>query len=140
MYINDIVSGVNAKLAGEQLTFEEMVLFLDETIDDINRELNACYPAFSEVDRSLDYNYFPNKYIRSVVITGAAYKFYVTDEEGIITATQYQYDYLNNLFAMKRDYSASVPEEYLADEKGYLTGPSLLNADNIIQIGWDGGW
>ena len=47
MYINDIVSGVNAKLAGEQLTFEEMVLFLDETIDDINRELNACYPAFS---------------------------------------------------------------------------------------------
>ena len=33
MYIEDIVSGVNAKLAGEQLTFEEMVLFLDETID-----------------------------------------------------------------------------------------------------------
>lgn len=138
MYINDIVSGVNAKLAGEQLTFEEMVLFLDETIDDINRELNACYPAFSEVDRGLDYNYFPNKYIRSVVITGAAYKFYVTDEEGIITATQYQYDYFNNLFAMKRDYSASVPEEYLADEKGYLVGPSALNADNIIQVGWSG--
>ena len=88
----------------------------------------------------LTLNYCPNKYIRSVVITGAAYKFYVTDEEGIITATQYQYDYLNNLFAMKRDYSASVPEEYLADEKGYLTGPSLLNADNIIQIGWGGGW
>ena len=73
-----------------------------------------------------------------VQITGAAYKFYVTDEEGIITATQYQYDYLNNLFAMKRDFSASVPEEFLADEKGYLVGPSALNADNIIQVGWSG--
>ena len=138
MYINDIVSGVNAKLAGEQLTFEEMVLFLDETIDDINRELNSCYPAFSEVDRSLDYNYFPNKYIRSVVITGAAYKFYVTDEEGIITATQYQYDYLNNLFAMKRDLRGSVPKELLAEEKSDRVGRSPLNADNIIQVGWSG--
>ena len=54
MYIEDIVSGVNAKLAGEQLTFEEMMLFLDETIDDINRELNECYHEFSEVERSMD--------------------------------------------------------------------------------------
>ena len=138
MYINDIVSGVTLKLVVSNSPLKKWYCFFDENNCDITENSNACYPAFSEVDRSLDYNYFPNKYIRSVVITGAAYKFYVTDEEGIITATQYQYDYLNNLFAMKRDFSASVPEEFLADEKGYLVGPSALNADNIIQVGWSG--
>ena len=75
-------------------------------------------------------------YIRSVIIPGAAYKFYVTDEEGISTATQYQYDYAERMFRMKRDYSNQIPEEYQADKRGYLEGPELHNP---LTYGW-GGW
>lgn len=80
MQIQDIVSGVNAKLAGETLTFTEMRLFLDEVIDDINAALNANFPVFSTLAANANYNFFPDRYIRSVVIVGAASKFYVTDE------------------------------------------------------------
>ena len=136
MQIIDIVSGVNAKLAGETLTFNELKLFLDETIDDINAELNAAFPAISEFQEYEDYDCIPDMYIRSVVIPGAAYKFYVTDEEGISTATQYQYDYAERMFRMKRDYSTQIPEEYQADNRGYLEGPELHNP---LTYGW-GGW
>lgn len=135
MLVSDIVSGVNAKLAGETLTFNQMRLFLDETIDDVNSALDAKFPTFSGLTDSDDYNYLPDKYIRSVIITGAAYKFYVTDEEGINTAQQYSYDYSDRLFLMKRDYSNLVPEEYRAVEQGYIptTGDSV-----VFQTGWKG--
>ena len=45
MTIANIVSGVNTKLAGETLTFNQMKLFLSEVIDDINGELNATFPS-----------------------------------------------------------------------------------------------
>ena len=125
MTIANIVSGVNTKLAGETLTFNQMKLFLSEVIDDINAELNATFPSFDDLTSSDVYDAFPDNYIRSVVITGAAFKFYVTDEEGIATAQQYGYDYKDRLFRMKRDYSDKVPEEYQADGQGYLTGPAL---------------
>ena len=136
MQIIDIVSGVNAKLAGETLTFNELKLFLDETIDDINAELNTAFPAISEFQEYEDYDCIPDMYIRSVIIPGAAYKFYVTDEEGISTATQYQHDYAERMFRMKRDYSNQIPEEYQADKRGYLEGPELHNP---LTYGW-GGW
>ncbi len=137
MQIQDIVSGVNAKLAGETLTFTEMRLFLDEVIDDINAALSADFPAFSTLPANANYNYFPDKYIRSVVIVGAASKFYVTDEEGIETATQYALDYAQRLFLMKRDYSTQVPEEYQAHDQGYLTGaPSTSGLQPSPFMGW----
>lgn len=128
MVVSDIVSGVNAKLAGETLTYNQLRLFLDETIDDINAELNAKFPIFTGLGDGEDYNFFPDKYIRSVVITGAAHKFYVTDEEGIMTAQQYAYDYADRLFTMKRDYTCKVPLEYREDAQGFVemdTGPRL---------------
>lgn len=67
---------------------------------------------------NLDYNYFPDRYIREVVCKGAAYKFYIMDEEGIATAEQYGYDYEKALFVMQRDYIEQVPVEYQADSKG----------------------
>jgi hypothetical protein len=136
MLISNIVNGVNTKLAGETMTFNQLKLFLSETIDDINRELCATYPSFDDLKESDNYNYFPDKYIRSVVITGAAYKFYETDEEGIVTATQYHYDYLDNLFYMKRDYSCSVPPEYQDTERGYVTGPELRTGVTLGMTGW----
>lgn len=127
MIINEIVRLVNAKLAGEQLVYSQMERSLDSVIDDINSELNSTFPTFSEMSQGLDYNgetdynYFPDKYIRSVVIPGAAYKWYIDDEEGMVTAEQFGYDYDNTIFLMMRDYIEQVPEEYQSDSKGSLT-------------------
>lgn len=136
MLISNIVNGVNTKLAGETMTFNQLKLFLSETIDDINRELCATYPSFDDLKESDNYNYFPDKYIRSVVITGAAYKFYETDEEGIVTATQYHYDFMDNLFYMKRDYSCKVPTEYQDTDRGYVIGPELRAGVTLGMTGW----
>ena len=136
MLISNIVNGVNTKLAGETMTFNQLKLFLSETIDDINRELCATYPSFDDLKESDNYNYFPDKYIRSVVITGAAYKFYETDEEGIVTATQYHYDFMDNLFYMKRDYSCKVPTEYQDADRGYVIGPELRAGVTLGMTGW----
>ena len=136
MLISNIVNGVNTKLAGETMTFNQLKLFLSEVVDDINRELCATYPSFDDFTEADNYNYFPDKYIRSVVITGAAYKFYETDEEGIVTATQYHYDYMDNLFYMKRDYTCKVPAEYQDADRGYLEGLEMRAGVTLGMTGW----
>lgn len=118
-----IVKRVNMLLAGEQLVYSRLEEFFDSVIDDINEKLNSIFPAFSELSAAneglpFDYNYFPEKYIRSVVIPGAAYKFYIMDEEGMVTAEQFGYDYEKNLFMMMRDYMDDVPEEFQSSSKG----------------------
>lgn len=124
MTINTIVKRVNTLLAGEQLVYSRLEGFLDATIDDINDKLNSTFPTFSELSSDLtfvgdaEYDYIPDKYIRSVVIPGAAYKFYVMDEEGMSTAEQFAYDYEKALFMMMRDYLEQVPEEYQSESKG----------------------
>ena len=124
MNINTIVKRVNMLLAGEQLVYSRIEEFLDSVIDDINSRLNSTFPAFSDLrlheafDHEANYNFFPEKYIRSVVIPGAAYKFYIMDEEGMATAEQFGYDYEKALFMMMRDYMDEVPEEYQSKEKG----------------------
>lgn len=138
MQINDIISGVNAKLAGETLTFNELKLFLDEVVDDINTELNAKFPVFSAYNAGDEYTAIPDNYIRSVIFTGAAAKFYETDEEGIQTATQYMYDYKDRLFFMKRDYSYSIPDEYQADNKAYL--PGVPDQEPTLEACFQGWW
>lgn len=137
MKITQIVGLVNTKLAGETLTYNQMLSFLDDTINDINTNLNACFPTFSEVTTVAQadsvYDAIPDQYITSVVVIGAAYKFYTTDEEGLNVATGYQQEYERGLFYMVRDYSASVPEKYQAQNRGYVEGPapSLNLADPL---------
>lgn len=127
MRISEIVRRTNEKLAGETLMYTQLEMFFDEVIDDINAKLNSKFPTFSEVfsaetlSSDAEYNCFPDKYVRTVVVVGAAYKFYCTDEEGIATAQQYAFDYNTNLFLMERDYSDLVPEQYRATGQGYLT-------------------
>lgn len=94
-----------------------MMPFLDTVIDEINAKLNTVYPAFSEFNATSypdypDYNIIPDEYIRSVVAIGAAYYFYVTDEEGANSAPIYQAMYANSLFRMERDYLPQIPEEW----------------------------
>lgn len=131
MRISEIVNRINEKLAGETLLYSQLEVFLDEVVDDINAKLNSKFPAFSTVyttdalKNDVGYDYFPEKYIRTVVVIGAAYKYFCTDEEGLPTAQQYAFDYNTNLFVMERDYSALVPEEYRESGQGYLNGPDL---------------
>lgn len=138
MKINDIVKGINDELAGELLTYNYLQPFLDQVIDDINNQLDSTYPAFSEFtyekypDRYPDYNFFPERYIRNVVIKGAAYKWFVMDEEGIPTAQQFQYNYQDNLFYMLRDYLEKVPEEYQAD--------NLASVQNLSDVAYIRPW
>lgn len=116
MTIQEIIKRINGKLAGELLTYSELLPFLDNVIDDINIQLSTCYPVFSEIpEGKTDYDYFPDMYIRSVVVPGAAWYYFVMDEEGIPTATQFQSDYQLNLFHMHRDMMYHIPEEYQID-------------------------
>lgn len=129
MELNTIVTFINTKLAGELLTYDELKIHMDSVVDDINDKLNSTFPAFSEFDASTyeqypNYNFFPDRYIRTVVVAGAAYKWFVTDEEGMLSAEAYQYDYSNALFIMQRDYSNSVPSEYQAQYQGYVRDES----------------
>ena len=137
MDINTLVKLTNQKLAGETLLYSQLEPYFDDVIDKINTELNAIFPTFSEhrernqTDSGIPaYTYFPDMYIRSVVVVGAAVGFYTVNEEGIITAQQMQVEYNTNLFMMKRDYSEQVPEQYKATGRGYLTGGNFyVNTD-----------
>ena len=117
MKLQDIVAGVNELLAGERHSFAQLKRYLDRTIDDINSQLNSTFPVFSDLDASADsYAFFPDRYIRTVVWPGAAWYYYTADEEGIMTAPQYQMDLDRGLFLMTRDYFNQVPVEYQATD------------------------
>lgn len=128
MLVSNIQKLFNTALAGETLSIKEMVPHLDAAIDSINEKLNTCYPVFSDLDLTVAgaaYDYFPDKYIRTVVIPGAAWHYYVMDEEGLQTAPQYQLDFENGKFVMQRDMLYNIPEEYQADiEAGSIVGDS----------------
>lgn len=127
MLITQIQKLFNEALAGETLSLKEMLPHLDAAIDGINSKLNTTYPVFSElpVIDTYDavYDYFPDKYIRMVVIPGAAWHFYVMDEEGLQTAPQYLADFENGKFIMQRDMLYKIPEEYQDDDnQGFIVG------------------
>ena len=129
MTIVQMTQLINEKLAGETLHPTQLLSYMDDVIDEINTELNSCFPSITEFitdqetgdkNYSENYNLFPESYIRSVLILGAAFKFYVTDEEGSNTAQLYQAQYKSNLFKMVRDYIWEVPEEYQNDSGGFV--------------------
>ena len=126
MLISQIQKLFNEALAGETLSYKEMLPHLDAAVDGINDKLNSKYPVFSDVPADTydaSYDFFPDRYIRTVVIPGAAWHFYVMDEEGLQTAPQYQQDYENGKFIMQRDMLYKIPEEYQDDDQqGFIVG------------------
>ena len=139
MLLNDIIRSVNTLLAGEREGYHQLIGHLDKTIDDINAQLNSTFPAFSELpEGKAEYDFFPDRYIRSVVCVGAAWYYFTTDEEGISTAPQYLMDYERGLFYMLRDYFNSLPEEYQETDLKALTFSSDLEAgESGVEIdGW----
>ena len=129
MKYNTIIGLISKQLADEIVSESEMLSYMDRVIDDINARLNTVFPTFTEFKEAnanvsnnlLDYNVIPDKYIRTVVIPGTAYKYYTTDEEGGYAAPKYSDDYETGLFYMLRDYSFSVPAEYRADDQGFVS-------------------
>ena len=116
MLLSKIVETVNARLAGEMFAIEDIIPFLVAAVDDINTKLNTKFPVFSDLEvTATEYNYIPDKYIRTVVIPGAVFKFYTMDEEGAYVAPKYEEEFLQNLFYMERDYLMLVPEQFIAD-------------------------
>lgn len=140
----------NEKLAGEMFKYDEIVAFLDLVIDEINADLSSKFPTFSEFTPTVfpgykedlytdlktgtidikqrdaiysNYDLFPDRYIRSVVIPGAAYKWFSVDEEGASTAPLFQQEYEKARFEMVRDYMDLVPLEYVNDLTGAYTDP-----------------
>lgn len=134
MKVRDIVKLTNTYLTGEQLVYQKLIPFYDAVIDEINSRLNSTYPSFSSLEfTSLDgddavYDYFPDKYIRSVVALGAAHKFYEMDEEGMVYDTAYEQDYERNLFYMTRDHIDHVPQIFQSDS----TGGVLVHIDDDV--------
>lgn len=125
MEIAKICKLINQSLAGEMLRQDELMLYMDKVIDDINAQLNANYPTFTEYTSEFfpdypNYNVFPEKYIRSVVVPGAAYNFYKVDEEGNNTAPLFRQEYQTNLFYMVRDMMESVPPRFQGRCQGYV--------------------
>lgn len=134
MKVKDLVKLTNTYLAGEQLVYQKLVPFYDAVIDDINSRLNATYPSFSSlVFTNLDgenaiYDFFPDRYLRTVVALGAAHKFYVMDEEGQVYDNAYDEDYERNLYYMTRDYIDQVPPIFQSDS----TGGVLIHEDEQV--------
>lgn len=120
MHIANLVNLINHKLADELLSQTQLLMHMDSVIDDINAKLNTIFPTFSEVIakeevNNPDYQAIPDKYLRSVVVVGAAHKYYEVDEEGNASAQMFAQDYQQQLFYMLRDYSLSIPTEYRAE-------------------------
>jgi hypothetical protein len=135
MTIKDIVKRVNQLLAGETLNYDEMKIHLDSVMDDINNDLSSEFPVFSELaEGATEYTLIPDKYIRSVVCYGAAYYFYMTDEEGANPQPGYMMTYTTNKFAMKRDWIQRVPAEYEKLDDDGLAPFELGRADQDIDM------
>ena len=127
MKLVDIQKLMNNALTGETLTLKEMLPHLDFAIDEINDTLNSTYPTFSELlaeePEATEYSFFPDRYIRRTVISGAAWNYYVVDEEGLQTALQYQVDFEKGKFIMQRDMLYNIPTEHQAPvSQGYVIG------------------
>lgn len=138
MKLVDIQKLMNNTLAGETLTLKEMLPHLDFAIDEINTTLNSCYPTFSEyieaLPDALEYDVFPDVYIRRVVIPGAAWNYYVVDEEGLQTSIQYQADFERGKFVMQRDMLYNIPEQFRASNtRGFVVGD--LDNDTVGERG-----
>lgn len=144
MLIATLVQNINSQLAGELLNISELTVFVDKAIDEINTRLNTAFPVLSDEiakiqekgSQKFEYNAIPDKYIRTVVVPGAAFKYYTTDEEGAAVAPKYEEEFLKGLFYMERDYLNLVPEKYQESlDQGWIRGNGILESDEYNRQG-----
>lgn len=144
MLISTLVQNINSQLAGELLSVGELTVFIDKAIDDINTRLNTKFPVLSDTIATIqsegstkfEYKAIPDKYIRTVVVPGAVFKYYTTDEEGAAVAPKYEEEFLKGLFYMERDYLNLIPEEYQESlDQGWIRGNGILETDEYNSRG-----
>ena len=144
MLISTLVQNINSQLAGELLSIGELTVFVDKAIDDVNTRLNTNFPVLSYTiaviqaagSQKFEYNAIPDKYLRTVVVPGAVFKYYTTDEEGAAVAPKYEEEFLKGLFYMERDYLNLVPEEYQESlDQGWVRGNGILETDEYNRQG-----
>ena len=135
-------------IISEHLHPTDMLGYMDSVIDDINDDLQAHFPTFSEwsayctaynaANPSLspldpnNYTAIPDAYLRKVVAPGAALKFYSNDEEGEQVASKFYIDYEKAKSTMIRDYINLVPTEFQNNEGGFIGG-----SDNLESLGME---
>lgn len=128
-YFDLVIDEINGDLSSKYPALSEFTptLFpgykkeLYTTIDEETGEEVINVDIMNEVYQN--YDLFPDKYIRSVVIPGAAYKWFSVDEEGASTAPLFQAEYEKARFEMLRDFLDFVPYEYVNDVSGSATDP-----------------
>lgn len=133
-------------ITSEHLHPTDMIGYMDAVIDDINDDLQATFPTFSEWSTfcasyndanpesvPLDpnnYTAFPDTYLRKVVAPGAALKFYANDEEGEQVASKFYLDYEKARSTMVRDYMNQVPTIFQDNMGGFVE-----LGDNLEPVG-----
>lgn len=138
MMISDLVTRINTNLAGDTLLYQNLRIYLDAVIDDINEDLHTKFPAFSDLASNVtEYTAFPDHYQRTVLVYGAVVKYYAVDDEGYQSQNDYfVQQYNKHRYTMIRDYLESVPTEYKAPEtEGYLTGDPLTDQGVWLEAG-----
>lgn len=143
MNVDKIMALITVKLADDYIPAEYLIPFMDEVIDEINSSLNSCYPSFTEFIGGdftkiyLDYNCIPDQYLRTVVVYGAATKWYSQDEEGIGTAVEYSKKYDEHKFFMLRDHSSQVPAAYRAQPTGFYESKPEYERGVFAFVDWE---
>ena len=112
MTLLDMKKGLNSLLAGEMLSLDMMKQHLNFAIDEINTAMDTCFPTIDSNSLAFDYTAIPDKYIRSVVLPGAAHHYYMVDDEGTTPEKDFYQQFELGKFYMLRDYSYKVPEIY----------------------------
>lgn len=112
----EIKKELNVLLNGELLPWRQLVGHLNYAIDEINTALNTCFPTISADstanDLGQEYTAIPDKYIRSVVLPGAAHHYYMVDDEGTTSELDFARQFEAGKFYMLRDFSYNIPAEY----------------------------
>lgn len=128
-FLDLVIDEINADLCSTFPAFSEFTAnrfpgYKAEQYTQYN--LDGSVASIDEEKRKAVYNnydLFPDKYIRSVVIPGAAYKWFSVDEEGASTAPLFQAEYEKARFEMTRDYMDLVPYQYQNNLTGAVTDP-----------------
>lgn len=128
-YLDDVINDINSTLDTtypmfSEFNYKDFPGYKKEyytTIDPITGEEVIDIEKRKEVYSN--YDLFPDKYIKSVVITGGAYYWFTVDEEGTSVAPLFQQQYESNKFIMLRDYADKVPFRFMAHNDGAVRDP-----------------
>lgn len=126
-HMDGVIDDINTRMNTRFPTYTEAIkkIFISQTqftpgFSPNTPGLSPNAQGVSPAMINIDYTYIPDKYQRSVVIVGAALKFYEADEEGNQSAQVFRENYNEALYFMIRDFSFNVPKEYQEDNQGFI--------------------